>query len=149
MWPQVLEPEAKRPTKHGDWHSPSNGKCKTLEISPNMWHIFGYRLPQVWFTGMCKQMWLGVRGSLSGPKWRIASLNKSGHRYRKYLYLSSLNTVMRSKLSFVKYVHFAVHFYVATLVIYAAMYAALSSVWQPGYRAEVWELVNTLDVLNS
>ena len=35
---------------------------------------FGYQWPQVWFAGMCQQIWLGVRGSVSVPKWRIASL---------------------------------------------------------------------------
>ena len=36
---------------------------------------FSYWWPWVWFAGMCQQMWLGVRASVSGPEWRIASLN--------------------------------------------------------------------------
>ena len=38
MWPQVLELKVKRPVKHGDWHSPSNGKCNTIsEICRYVW----------------------------------------------------------------------------------------------------------------
>ena len=50
-WPQVLEPEVKRHTKDGDWHSPSNWnakfcrfhlKCDIFQISVTTSEIWRY-----------------------------------------------------------------------------------------------------------
>ena len=44
---------------HGDWHSPSNGKCKTLQISSKMWYIFFNPRP-LRPKGYCRHLRLSV-----------------------------------------------------------------------------------------